>query len=230
MNSPASSASTRPRGSGAGASKDSFAPAPVDEHGYIEHLATNLYFDKHFESQAVKVLPGEYYVTRRNMVLVTVLGSCVTACIRDVDSGIGGMNHFMLPEEAGRDVVSSSARYGTFAMEVLINHLQKLGARRNRMEAKVFGGGAVMESLVSSNIGTRNAEFVLEYLKTEKIPIVAKDLLDSYPRKVYFFPQTGRVLVRKLHRVHNDTLFTREKEYRSRLAETKVEGDIELFT
>jgi chemotaxis protein CheD len=115
-------------------------------------------------------------------------------------------------------------------MEVLINHLQKMGVRRNKLEAKVFGGGAVMASLVSTNVGVRNAEFVLDFLKTEKIPIVAKDLLDSYPRKVYFFPQTGRVLVRKLHRVHNDTLFTREKEYRSRLSETKVEGDIELFT
>jgi chemotaxis protein CheD len=218
------------RATHANTSKEAARADHAEEHGEVEHLATNLYFDKHFESQAVKVLPGEYYVTRRNMVLVTVLGSCVTACIRDVDSGIGGMNHFMLPEEAGGNVVSSSARYGTFAMEVLINHLQKLGARRNRLEAKVFGGGAVMESLVSSNVGTRNAEFVLDYLKTEKIPIVAKDLLDSYPRKVYSFPQTGRVLVRKLHRVHNDTLFTREKAYRSRLAETKVDGDIELFT
>lgn len=212
-------------------STEDTAPSGLEgEHGFVEHLATNLYFDKHFESQAAKVLPGEYYVTRRNMVLVTVLGSCVTACIRDVDSGVGGMNHFMLPEEAGGSVVSTSARYGTFAMEVLINHLQKMGVRRNKLEAKVFGGGAVMESLISTNVGVRNAEFVLDFLKTEKIPIVAKDLLDSYPRKVYFFPQTGRVLVRKLHRVHNDTLFTRENEYRSRLSETKVEGDIELFT
>lgn len=203
---------------------------PADEHGLVEHLATNRYFDRRFESQAVKVLPGEYYVTRRDMVLVTVLGSCVTACIRDIDAGVGGMNHFMLPEEAGRDVVSVSARYGTFAMEVLINHLQKLGARRDRLEAKVFGGGAVLDSLVSSNVGERNAEFVLNYLKTEKIPVVAKDLLDSYPRKVYYFPQSGRVMVRKLHRVHNDTLFTREKAYRSRLAGAKVDGDIELFT
>lgn len=200
------------------------------EHGFVEHLATNLYFDRHFETQAAKVLPGEYYVTKREMVLVTVLGSCVTACIRDGDLGMGGMNHFMLPEEARSDMVSSSARYGTYAMEVLINHLLKLGARRNRLEAKVFGGGAVLESLVSSNVGTRNAEFVLNYLKTEKIPVVAKDLLDSYPRKVYFFPRTGRVLVRKLHRVHNDTLMSREKAYRSRLDGARVEGDIELFT
>jgi chemotaxis protein CheD len=230
MNSPDRNASW----SGASASKKAaqadHAAEHANEHGVVEHLATNLYFDKHFEANAVKVLPGEYYVTRRDMVMVTVLGSCVTACVRDVDSGVGGMNHFMLPEEAGGEVVSTSARYGTFAMEVLINHLQKLGARRNRLEAKVFGGGAVLESLVSSNVGTRNAEFVLSYLKTEKIPIVAKDLLDSYPRKVYYFPQTGRVLVRKLHRVHNDTLFSREKAYRSHLAETKVDGDIELFT
>jgi chemotaxis protein CheD len=218
---------------GAGATKGDAPHEPVDErgeHGIVEHLATNLYFDKRFDSQAAKVLPGEYYVTRRNMLLVTVLGSCVTACIRDVDSGIGGMNHFMLPEEAGGSIVSNSARYGTFAMEVLINHLQKLGVRRNRMEAKVFGGGAVMESLVSSNVGTRNAEFVLEFLKTEKIPIVAKDLLDSYPRKVYFFPQSGQVLVRKLHSVHNDTLFNREIAYRSRLSSEKFEGEIEIFT
>lgn len=211
------------------ANREKSAIRPEEEHGDLEHLASNHYFDKHFKSQAVKVLPGEYYVTRRDMVLVTVLGSCVTACIRDVDSGIGGMNHFMLPEEAGGGVISTSARYGTFAMEVLINHLQKLGARRSRLEAKVFGGGAVMESLLSSNVGTRNAEFVLDFLKTEKIPIVAKDLLDSYPRKVYYFPQTGRVMVRKLHRVHNDTLLTREKAYRSRLAESKVDGEIELF-
>lgn len=198
-------------------------------HAYDEHLATNRYFDRHFESDAAKILPGEYYVTSQEIVLVTVLGSCVAACIRDTDSGIGGKNHFMLPDEGGREVVSSSARYGTYAMEVLINHLLKMGARRNRLEAKVFGGGAVMESLASSNVGARNAEFVLDYLKTEKIPVVAKDLLDSYPRKVYYFPASGRVLVKKLHRVHNETLFSREREYKARLTTAKVEGDVELF-
>lgn len=197
---------------------------------YVEGFASNLYHDRNFDTQAAKILPGEYFVTPSDMLLVTVLGSCVAACIRDHENGIGGMNHFMLPDEGGREVVSNSARYGTYAMEVLINHLLKSGARRSRLEAKVFGGGAVLESLSSSNVGARNAEFVLNYLQTEKIPIVAKDLLDSYPRKVYFFPQTGRVLVRKLHRVHNDTLFNREKEYRARIARSKVEGDVELFS
>ena len=203
---------------------------PAPDHEYVEGFATNLYHDRNFDSPAAKILPGEYYVTQKEMVLVTVLGSCVAACIRDTEIGIGGMNHFMLPDEGGKEVVSSSARYGTYAMEMLINHLLKNGARRNRLEAKVFGGGAVLASLSSSTVGTRNAEFVLQYLQTEKIPVVAKDLLDAYPRKIYFFPNSGRVLVRKLHRVHNDTLYSREKEYRSRLEHSEVSGDIELFT
>jgi chemotaxis protein CheD len=199
------------------------------QHAYDEHLANNRYYDRHFQADAAKILPGEYFVTDQGVLLVTVLGFCVAACIRDVDSGLGGMNHFMLPDDGGRDTVASSARYGTYAMEVLINHLLKMGARRNRLEAKVFGGGAVMESLSSSNVGVRNAEFVLNYLKIEKIPIVAKDLLDSYPRKVYYFPATGRVLVKKLHRVHNETLFSRERSYQDRLSGTEIAGDVELF-
>jgi len=199
------------------------------QHAYDEHLANNRYYDRNFQRDAAKILPGEYFVSEQGMLLVTVLGSCVAACIRDTDAGVGGMNHFMLPDDGGRETVGTSARYGTYAMEVLINHLLKMGARRNRLEAKVFGGGAVLASLSSSNVGARNAEFVLDYLKTEKIPVVAKDLLDSYPRKVYYFPDTGRVLVKKLHRVHNETLFSREKDYKDRLSGAKVEGDVELF-
>jgi len=199
------------------------------QHAFDENFASNRYYDRSFQAEAAKILPGEYFVSNQGMLLVTVLGSCVAACIRDVESGIGGMNHFMLPDDGGRDTVGSSARYGTYAMEVLINHLFKMGAKRNRLEAKVFGGGAVLASLASSNVGARNAEFVLDYLKTEKIPVVAKDLLDSYPRKVYYFSETGRVLVKKLHRVHNETLFSRERDYKDRLAGAKVGGDVELF-
>lgn len=199
------------------------------QHADNEHLAENRYYDRRFQSDAAKILPGEYFVAGHGMLLVTVLGSCVAACIRDVDAGVGGMNHFMLPEDGRRDRLGPSARYGTYAMEILINHLLKSGARRSRLEAKVFGGGAVLASLASSHVGSRNAEFVLDYLQTEKIPVVAKDLLDSYPRKVYYFPDTGRVLVKKLHRVHNDTLFSRERDYKDRLAGARVEGDVELF-
>lgn len=200
-----------------------------DTKGYEESLATNVYWDRTFSCDAIKVLPGEYAATRDELVMVTVLGSCVAACIRDPDLGIGGMNHFMLPDQGRIELISNSARYGNYAMEILINHLVKLGARRNRLEAKVFGGGMVLAALASSHVGERNADFVVRYLKTENIPVLAKDLLDAYPRKVYFFPQTGRALVKKLHRVHNDTMFARELEYRRRLQAAPVAGDVELF-
>jgi len=197
--------------------------------GFVEHLAGNRYFDRKFSSEAVKVLPGEYYVTAANMLMVTVLGSCVSACLRDPETGVGGMNHFMLADAAEVGAVSAPARYGAYAMEILINHLMKLGARRDRLEAKVFGGGRVLETLSSSRVGERNAKFVVDFLKTEGIRIAARDLLDVHPRKVYFFPHSGRVLVKRLVRMHNDTLIRREREYAARLAEAPVAGEIELF-
>jgi chemotaxis protein CheD len=197
--------------------------------GFIEHMAGNRYFDPIFSTEAVKVLPGEYFVTTADMVLVTVLGSCVSACIRDRETGIGGMNHFMLADCAEHAPDSASARYGIYAMEILINHLLKLGASRGNLVAKVFGGGRVMDSLSSSQIGERNAAFVLDFLRTERIAVAAQDLLDLHPRKVYFFPATGRVLVKTLMRLHNDTLQRREREYAARLTETPISGDIDLF-
>jgi chemotaxis protein CheD len=204
----------------------------MTDHGYEEVLAPNLYYDQQHDSEAAKILPGEYYATTRDMLLVTVLGSCVCACLRDKVSGIGGMNHFMLPD-AGQDQnnpLGASARYGTYAMEILINQLLKMGAKRGNFEAKVFGGGAVLRGFTVANIGERNADFVLKFLDMEKIPVVAQDLLDIYPRKVYYFPRTGLVRVKKLRRVHNDTIISRESEYVTRLHFAKVEGDVELFT
>ena len=197
-----------------------------------EQFATNLYFDKSFNSQAVKLLPGEYYVTDKDMLLVTVLGSCVAACIRDCYSGIGGMNHFMLPDGGGDagSPLNASARYGTYAMEILINQLLKLGARRCNLEAKVFGGGNVLDGLTVANVGPRNADFVLKFLQTEKIRVVAKDLVDIFPRKVYFFPKNSKVMVKKLRNLHNTTISQREKDYRQRLRKVDSGGDIELFT
>lgn len=199
------------------------------EPGFVEHLASNRYFDRKFAAEAVKVLPGEYFVTTTHVLMVTVLGSCVSACIRDREKGIGGMNHFMLAYAGEASALSASARYGTYAMEILINHLLKMGARKSHLEAKVFGGGRVMATLASSQVGERNARFVKAFLRTEGIPTAAEDLLDSYPRKVYFFPESGRVLVKKLLRMHNDTLIRREKEYAARLTEAPLAGEIELF-
>jgi chemotaxis protein CheD len=198
---------------------------------FEEVLAPTHYYDRGFDIEAAKILPGEYYVTARDMMLVTTLGSCVSACIRDTSSGIGGMNHFMLPEGGDpHNPISSSARYGGYAMEMLLNQLIKLGASRNRLEAKVFGGGAVLRGFTTVNVGEANSEFVLDYLKRERIRVVAQDLRDQYPRKVYFFPATGRVMVKKLKQVHNNTIVQREQEYGSRLKKSDMAGDVELFT
>ena len=175
-----------------------------------------------------QLLPGEYYVTARDMVLVTVLGSCVAACIRDRFNGIGGMNHFMLPGESD-DLLSSSARYGACAMEKMINELIKMGARRSNLEAKLFGGGNVLHGFTVANVGERNAEFAINYLRNEKIAIVAQDMLGIYPRKVYFFPGSDKVLVKQLRNMHNDTIVEREQLYRSRIKVADVQGDVELF-
>lgn len=202
----------------------------MTRHGFEEVLAPNHYFDRHFEIEAAKILPGEFYVTGRDMLLVTVLGSCISVCLRDPDTGIGGMNHFMLPEGDPHNPLSASARYGGYAMEMLINQLTKLGAARHRLEAKVFGGGAVMRGFTLNNVGEQNSEFVVEYLERERIRIAAQDLLDIYPRKVYFFPASGRVLVKKLKQAHNNTIVRREEEYGSRLKTADLAGDVELFT
>ena len=140
------------------------------------------YFDKKFGIEAAKILPGEYFATDKDMVLVTVLGSCVAACIRDPRAGVGGMNHFMLPrsEKDPTNPVSMSARYGTFAMEILINQLIKMGARRENMEAKVFGGGNVLRGFTMNNIGESNASFVMEYLHNEGVRVTAEDMPVSY--------------------------------------------------
>jgi chemotaxis protein CheD len=145
---------------------------------------------------------------------------------------VGGMNHFMLPDSGGDadSPISASARYGTYAMEVLINDLLKAGAKRENLEAKVFGGGAVLRGFSSLNVGERNADFVRKFLKVENIRVVAEDLNDIHPRKVYYFPRSGKVLVKKLKQLNNNTLVNREQDYANRLQTNTVAGDIESFT
>jgi chemotaxis protein CheD len=193
-------------------------------------VGANRYFDHNLRMDAVKLLPGEFFATQEKLVLVTVLGSCVAVCLRDSVAGIGGMNHFMLPEVgAGGATLGHSGRYGVFAMEVLINSVLKLGAQRSALEAKVFGGGAVMKELSGSNVGELNTSFAMEFLKIEGIKVAAKDVLGVFPRKVYFFPETGKVLVRTLKEMHNNTIIDRERNYRKRLSRFKFAGDEKLF-
>lgn len=191
------------------------------------------YFDPHFKVETAKILPGEYFATNKDMALVTVLGSCVSACLRDKESGVGGMNHFMLPDEGkligSHGNISAGGRYGVHAMELLINQILKLGGRRDRLEAKVFGGGNVLQGFMLSNVGQQNAEFIVEYLHLEHIPILARDLLDVWPRKIYYFPRSGKVLVKRLRKVNNDTIVLRERDYTARLFHNPIEGGAELF-
>ena len=180
------------------------------------------YFDKQLQREVVKIPPGEYFATPSDVALVTVLGSCVSACLWDAQRRIGGMNHFMLPG------AGDSARLGIYAMEVLINRMLKCGAERGSLIAKVFGGANVLEGMDTLNIGSRNAEFVLEFLAEERIPVVAQDLEDLYPRKLAFFAASGRVLVKRLASLRDDTLQRRERDYLARL-QRGTAGEIEIF-
>lgn len=191
-------------------------------------FATFRYTERGFEVRAVKVLPGEFYVDSDEIPVVTVLGSCVAACLRDAGAGVGGMNHFLLPDGNDSHLSGTSGRYGVNAMEMLINEMVKRGARRNRLEAKVFGGGRVMKNLTSIDVGGRNATFIREFLRMEGIALMSEDLLDIYPRKVCFFPKSGRALVKRLAAA-DDALVKLEKQYQCAIAAKPVAGDIELF-
>jgi len=156
--------------------------------------ASFFFYDSHFKNEAVKVLPGEYFVSTEDILILTTLGSCITACLWDRVAKVGGMNHFMLPQGS-----SDSGRYGSFAMELLMNELFKMGATRGTLEAKVFGGGQVIGSINSKDsVGKKNTSFILEYLKTERIALVSKDVLDVYARKVCFLPATGKAMVKRI--------------------------------
>ena len=189
--------------------------------------ASFLYADHHFQYDAGKVLPGEYFVSNEDIVIMTVLGSCIAACIWDGRARIGGMNHFMLPDG---DTGDGSGRYGSFAMELLINEMLKLGARRETMQAKIFGGGQVMAGFTTMNVGERNTQFVQDYLATERIPIVSQDVLDIHPRKVCYFPVTGKALVKRLAHSHPETLAVEERRGNAAtVAKSNAGGSVDLF-
>jgi chemotaxis protein CheD len=187
--------------------------------------ASFFFFDAHFKNDAVKVLPGEYYVDTEDMLVMTTLGSCIAACLWDRSAKVGGMNHFMLPEGSG-----DSGRYGSYAMELLINEMMKRGATRQSMEAKVFGGGAVISGMNSINVGERNTNFVIDYLKTERIPIVSKDVMDVYPRKVCFLPASGKAMVKRLQPSSVDALVAQDKVAAQKAQpQSTGGGSIDLF-
>ncbi|WP_028484231.1 chemoreceptor glutamine deamidase CheD [Thioalkalivibrio sp. ALE17] len=192
----------------------------------------NRYWDRMHACPAAKLLPGECYVSvSESELITTVLGSCVSACVWSPQAGVGGMNHFMLPD-GDRDrgwgpAASSATRYGTYAMEFLVNELLKLGARREDLHVKMFGGGRVMAGM--SDVGMRNIQFLRQFMRDEGLRLVAEDVGGTWPRKVVFFPSSGRARVKKLVALHNNTLLDREQDYRRRLENQPVGGDVELF-
>ncbi len=190
----------------------------------------NMYYDPRFVRQAVKILPGEYYSTSNDTLMVTVLGSCVSACLMDLHNGIAGMNHFLLPSDKGSEgEFSAGSRYGVYAMELLINQMMKQGADKRHLQAKVFGGGNVVAGISVTNVGKMNSEFVTNFLRRENIPIVASDLLDTYARKIYFFPDSGQVLVKRIRKFNNSTIMDRESAYRIKLKQGTDQTDFEAF-
>lgn len=206
---------------------------PVVAAGF-EHI--NRYWDSVHQVWAAKILPGEFYVSVHGEMIVTVLGSCISCCIRDRIRGIGGMNHFMLPEQGehsssqwGHNPLTQASRYGNWAMEFLINEILKRGGRREHLEVKLFGGGQMLASM--ADIGERNARFVHQYLAREGLTVAAADLGDSVARKVLYFPDTGAVKVRRIRQLPNDTLLQREAAYQHqvRQAANGNDGNVELF-
>lgn len=186
------------------------------------------------DSWVARILPGEYYVTGSVEGISTTLGSCISACIRDRSLGIGGMNHFMLPEGTGSDPrgslaggIGSATRYGNFAMEHLINGIMRNGGRRENLEVKIFGGGRIMEKM--TDVGARNISFVRDYLKLEGLKVVAEDVGDVFPRMIVYFPETGKVKVKRLRSLHNNVIAEQEKRYIDTVVEKPVAGEIELF-
>jgi chemotaxis protein CheD len=192
------------------------------------------FWDPQLDSWNVKILPGEYYVTRGEEAVSTVLGSCISACVRDPVRKVGGMNHFMLPEDVSTGsnnwldpAIGLATRYGSYAMESLINDLLKLGATRERLEIKVFGGGRVLSGM--TDVGARNIEFVRSYLQLESYRIVAEDLGGTQPRKVVYFPASGRVKLRRLRPVENRIISHHEQLYLASIGKQTAGGDVELF-
>ncbi|OQW74004.1 MAG: chemotaxis protein CheD [Proteobacteria bacterium ST_bin11] len=175
---------------------------------------TETYYDPYQRLRAIKISPGECCVIDSGELIVTVLGSSVTACIRDSRQRIGGMHHFMVANVSEDQPLNQAMEaMANASMDSFINRLIEMGAEEEYLEAKVFGGGNVLNSLQRANLGASSAQFLMSYLAGRGIPVVAADILDVYPRKVYFFPDTGEVLVKKLKEMKNETVLLREQAY-----------------
>ncbi len=204
---------------------------PPAAHGFE---AIHSSWDPRLGCWLARILPGEFYITASDEGITTVLGSCISACIRDPAIRIGGMNHFMLPEDTtqGQSTWLSAdaglaTRYGSFAMESLINGLLKLGARRERLEVKLFGGGHVLQAAI--DVGTRNIEFARRWLSAEGFRLAAHDVGSDVPRRIIYVPATGTVRVKHLRSADSGDIARREAQHMQSFSKQFVTPDIELF-
>jgi len=180
-------------------------------------------------TKKVTIGPGEHYVTRRqDELIVTVLGSCVAACIRDPLAGIGGMNHFMLPESSTGiwGQASANMRYGNFAMERLVNDILRGGGRRSRLEVKLFGGASMIAN--GTAIGHQNADFVEAYLLAEQMTVTASDLRGTHARRIEYLPLAGNVRMLEL-KLERHSVAGNERRFFQSIQVPAPADDIELF-
>lgn len=187
------------------------------------------FFDSRLNAQAVNLPPGEFYVTSdADEVITTILGSCVAVCIRDKKIGVGGMNHFLLASPSS-GITSLSNRYGSYAMEQLINSILKQGGRKSDFEIKVFGGSNLFKNM--NKVGSNNIQFIREYLKKEDFNIESEDVGGEIPRKIFYWPKTGKV-VRNFISTDNK-IVQQEEEVTNKLGKIGISnpysGSIELF-
>ena len=202
---------------------------PPAKDGF-EHIYR--YFDKNLNVCIAKVKPGEFYVTENVEYIMTTLGSCISACIRDKELQFGGINHFMLPlkdnvyDKKNPVIASQAARYGNWAMEYLINEILKAGGKRRNLEIKLFGGANMMGQ--SGNVGNNNISFIKQYIYDENLTLLAEDLGENYARHILYNPKDGRVKLKKL--VHDySKVLAEEKSYMDSINQNKPKDDIELF-
>lgn len=179
----------------------------------------------------VKIMPGGYFVGHGCRRIETSLGSCVAACIRDPHAGVGGVNHFMLPQNTGVHdswLSNERTRYGVHAMETLINTIIKRGGERRRFEVKLFGGGHVVNQM-NTDIGRMNIEFVRHFLEAEGLAILAEDLGGLCSRRLIYDVNTGEVLLKRSVINAKELVQQRDLAYLERISQTPTCGEIELF-
>ncbi|MEO1550217.1 MAG: chemoreceptor glutamine deamidase CheD [Pseudomonadota bacterium] len=192
--------------------------------------AANRYFEAKVDAHVTSVLPGHFLVLNaKGEAVTTLLGSCVAACVRDTRTGIGGLNHFLLPEEDSMGQGGFPSRYGVYAMELLINEILKRGGKRETLEAKAFGGSRVIETTAEASVGNRNVSFVQEYLQSEGITLTASDLGGARARRVFYFPDTGRVIVQRLPIEESQKASRLDSQLRTHVKKSKPAGGVELF-